>query len=166
MHSVARRTPRSTRWAVALAAVVGATGATLIGSLTIASANQIEQVKAEFWKVHPSRPVAGQMFEGLSIFNETGLNGSPERPSAVHCDAAVGGKRLHGKLLVYGKLRRNDVQVIVCGWRIPAGAAGKTLRFWKNDPNAAWCRCAVAVFGNSYWHGPAANWRIMKPRQR
>jgi hypothetical protein len=145
------------------AAVVGAL---LSWSLATASAGPPPPDDVDFSTLNARPPVAGRVFEGLTIINRTGLNNAPEKPSAVRCDAEVGGRRLRARKLVYGEPRLGYMQVIVCGWLIPADAAGKTLRFWKNrDPGCIGCgRRAVAVFENSGSTGsPEYTWRIRKP---
>ncbi len=140
--------------------------ASFIGTLTIASAGPPMPDDVDFSTLNAHRPVPGHLFEGMTIINRTGLNRYPERPTAVRCDAEVGGKRLRARKLVYGEPRDGYTQVIVCGWLVPADAGGETLRFWKNkDPNCIGCgRRAVVVFEGSHFTGsPEYRWHIRKP---
>ena len=164
MHTVARRIRRSNRWAVAVAAAIGAAGALLLGSLTIASGAPTAGIPhvVDFSTLNAGRPVAGRMFEGLAIINRTGLTGDPQRFTSVRCDAEVGGRRLHAKRLVYGHPQNGLVQVVVCGWRIPATAAGKTLRYWRySDPGFK--RGAIVDFGGTHIGSPVSTWLVTKP---
>ena len=158
------RLSRSTRWVVAVAAVVLAVGGTLLGSLASASAGPPPPDDVDFSRLNARSPVAGHRFEGLAIINRTGLNGSPRRFSSVRCDAEIGGKRLRARHLVYGEPRNGDLQVIVCGWFIPADTAGKTLRFWQNAAGAGG-RCAVVRLrpdGNASY-SKTFTWRVTNP---
>ena len=114
----------------------------------------------DFSPIHTQHPVAGRMFEGLAIINRTGLLGTAYRFTSVRCDAEVGGKRLHATHFVYRKPRRGYVQVVVCGWRIPADAAGKTLRFRRDSAFGGWRGAVVVIRGSETVGGPLISWRV------
>ena len=101
------------------------------------------------------------MFEGLAI-NRSGLNGTPERFSYVRFAAAIGNKRLPARHLVYGQPRGGSLQVIVCAWRIPADAAGKTLRLWKNRFAPGWPGAVVRT-DFRLERSRQYRWRIISP---
>ncbi len=153
---------RNRRRIVAVSVVVIAS---LVGSLTVASAVPPPPDDADFAALNAHVPVVGHVFEGLTIINRTGLNGNPQRPSAVRCDAELGGQRLRARKLVYGEPKPGVMQVIMCGWRIPANAAGRTLRLWTNDPvGSPGCHCALIGFGGQdFTDSPEYVWRVTRP---
>jgi hypothetical protein len=118
----------------------------------------------DFSTLHAQHPVAGHMFDGLAIIDRTGLNGAPYRFTSVRYDAEIGGKRLRAKHLIYGEPRRGSVQVVICGWRIPANAAGETLRFWPNPEfGGNWRGAVVVIRGSETVGGPPLTWRVTRP---
>lgn len=68
-------------------------------------------------------PVAGHPFAGLSIIPLQGAY-----IFSVGCDARLGRKTLHARVLRYHPTRGNKPLAVTCSWMIPAGAEGKTLR--------------------------------------
>ena len=54
------------------------------------------------------------------------------------------------------------MQVIVCGWLIPADAAGKTLRYWHN-PGGDDLRRATIAFRGEHIGGPVHTWQVARP---
>ena len=145
-------------------AAVGVASAAVLGialaGLSTARADAPPPRKVDFSILNARHPVAGHRFEGLTIINRTGLNGYPERFSAVRCDAQVGRTRLRARKLVYGKPRDGYVQVIVCDWLVPAGAAGKTLRLWRNVPDQRLHGVSVVLGGNSVAAAGDPKWPI------
>ncbi len=98
--------------------------------------------------INADRPVAGQMFEGLTIINRTGLVGRPVPFASVRCDAQIGKERLSATKLAYGVPHRGGLTLVVCGWHIPANAAGKTLRLWKYGAGTAGHQAIVHIGGS------------------
>ena len=75
------------------------------------------------------RPVAGEVFRGLSIVNR-----SPYRITRLDCDADIAGSVVPGIKHFYVPQHgtSGSLQVIVCSWKIPRDAAGYTV-----DPDDA-----------------------------
>jgi hypothetical protein len=99
--------------------------AALLGALVIrtnASAGPPPPHPALFGATH-SPPVAGQSFAGLSIIPLQGAY-----IFTVSCDARLGRKTLHARVLRYHPIRGNKPLAVTCSWRIPGGAQGKGLR--------------------------------------
>ena len=119
--------------------------------------------QVDFSTVNADHPVAGRIFEGLTIVNRSGLIGPPARFTSVNCDAEIGNHRLPARKLVYGVPKRGDLQVIVCGWRIPTGTAGKTLRSWKYRAFGGWRGPVVHLAPNGATIGGSLGaWRIRR----
>jgi hypothetical protein len=131
----------------------------LFGYLSTASAGPPFVAPIEFWTLHNhhGRPVAGQVFEGLAVTNRSGVLGTPQGFSFVNCDGEIAGKRLTAQKLSFGYARSGEMQVVVCGWRIPADAGGKKLRLW--DEHRAW-----AQVGNTNEGSPEYVWGVKKRR--
>ena len=99
--------------------------ALLFGALVLhanASAGPPAPHPALFGATH-AVPVAGHSFAGLSIIPQ-----QDAYISTVRCDARVGHKTLHARVLRYHPTRGNKPLAVTCNWRIPAGAEGKSLR--------------------------------------
>jgi hypothetical protein len=110
------------RQMVVMALVASVVGVTLLGYLATASAVPPPAPPVDLL-TSPKRPVAGEVFRGLAIVNR-----SPDRFSWVDCNAQIAGKRLFAlKHFFVPSSRVGSRQVVVCGWRIPRGAAGETL---------------------------------------
>jgi hypothetical protein len=135
----------------------------LLGGLATASRATPVPDDINFSRLIGRRPVPGRFFVGLAVVNRTGLYGNPERFLFVHCDAAVGGRRLRARVLVYGKPRSGDVQVYACGWLIPADAAGKTLRFWENSGLGYPGPFAVVGVRGGRARSDPYTWRVASP---
>jgi hypothetical protein len=155
---------RSCRFVAGVAATSIVVYGMLLGVLGSASAGPGPPNIVDFSRLHV-HPVAGHVFEGLAIINRTGLNGgTPERFIKVRCDAEVGGKRLRATQLVYGKPRSDGVQVVVCGWHIPADGVGKILRLWTYRTPAGYLPHEAQVNTQTAYVGsPEYSWRVMKP---
>src|SRR5690348_12966612 len=120
------------RHGVVVTLVAGAVAATAFGYLSAASAGPPEVLPIDVWTLHDhhGQPVAGQLFEGLAFVNRSGVLGTPEPFSFVRCDAEIAGKRVNARQLTFGHAVSGDVQVVICGWHIPADTGGKKLRLW------------------------------------
>ncbi len=66
-------------------------------------------------------------------------------------------------MLVYGKPQWGYLQVIVCSWRIPVGASGKTLRIWNYAPRGGDGHAAIVRINPGIYASPLFTWRIAKP---
>ena len=97
---------------------------------------------------HP--PTAGRSFAGLAIVNESnaGTLGS------IECDAEVAGRVLRAREQIFFTPGHTSNQVVVCSWRIPAGAGGKTLRLANGDH-----RAHVDV-ADSHYGSPEFSWKV------
>jgi hypothetical protein len=105
------------RLSVAVAALVG-----VLALHATASAGPPPPHPALFGATH-AQPVAGRSFAGLSIIPLQGAY-----ISTVSCDARLGRKTLHARVLRYHPTRGNKPLAVTCSWRIPTGAEGKRLR--------------------------------------
>ena len=74
-----------------------------------------------------TRPVAGQRFVGVVVVDNEPQS---QHVSRVRCDAQIGAERLRGRQRPYFDGQHQEATAIACSWRIPANAAGKTLRLW------------------------------------
>lgn len=82
-----------------------------------------------YFAVSHQRPVAGQMFTGLTI-TDTLLS---DPITVVSCDASIG--RKHLPALQHAFYIESGKDSVVCSWRIPAGTAGK--RLWVGQAKAS-----------------------------
>jgi hypothetical protein len=73
-----------------------------------------------------AQPVAGHSFAGLAIIPRS------EYIFSVSCDARLGRKTLHARVLRY-KAGGARPAAVTCSWRIPAGTQGKTLLISKES---------------------------------
>jgi hypothetical protein len=109
-------------------------------------------------------PVAGRVFTGLAVTNNSGLAGNPEPFSAVRRRP---GRReaLPAHKTTTGSATTGHTQVITCAWHIPANAGGTTLRLSNNHSlSLQWSHRAYARVGDA-WEGasPVYLWRVLKP---
>ena len=109
-------------------------------------------------------PVAGRVFKGLAVTNNSGLAGTPEPFSAVRCAGEIGRKRLPAHKAISGSATSGHAQVVVCAWHIPANAGGKKLRLWNNNgPSLTWAHRAYARVGDFRIGSEQFVWRVSKP---
>lgn len=162
IHYSGRRGHRLTlRLAVGIT-FAAAFAVTLLSYLAEPSAGQPMPDLVDFQTIsHNARPVAGQVFEGLAIINRSGLVGTAERFSYVHCDGEIAGKRLPARKRFFGEPRRGYTQVVVCSWQIPPDAGGKTLRLWDYGLGRFEHRASVQL-GDTNEGSPEVTWGVQK----
>jgi hypothetical protein len=129
--------------------LVGGTAAVFY--LGTASAGPPPPIHANFTIPHRS-PVAGKRFTGLAIVNVDNAG----TLSSIECDAEIGGKVLPARTQTFFTPGHAFSQVVVCSWRIPADAVGKTLRLDNGDH-----RAHVDVT-DSHYGSPEFSWRTKR----
>ena len=95
-----------------------------------------------------AEPGAGQSFAGLSIIPQQGTY-----IFTVSCDARLGRKELHARILRYHATRGNKPLAVTCSWRIPAGAQDKSLRLSGES---------ITTSGGEKASGPPFVWTVKK----
>ena len=129
--------------------LAGGTAAVLC--LETASAGPPPPLHVNFTIPH-KRPVAGQRFAGLAIVNLDNAG----TLSSIECDAEVGRKVLPARTQTFFTPGHAFSQVVVCSWRIPADAGGKTLRLANGDH-----RAHVDV-ADTHYGSPEFSWRVKR----
>ena len=125
-------------------------GVAVVGALVLhanASAGPPPPHPALFGATH-ALPVAGQPFAGLSIIPLQGAY-----ISTVRCDAQLGRKTLHARVLRYHPTRGNKPLAVTCIWRIPAGTQDKSLRLSREF---------ITTTAGDVAKGPPFAWTVKK----
>jgi hypothetical protein len=100
------------------------------------------------------QPAAGTPYTGLAF---TPVGGA--RITKVVCDAHIGRTQLRGRQQRFYADGVSGSAVVTCGWRIPAGTAGKRLSLSDSDGRA--CVFLVQEGGQSSTVcTPVLSWRI------
>jgi hypothetical protein len=147
--------------------LIGVVAALVLGTAAASGdATGRSGIVIEFSTLHHGHghPVAGRVFKGLAVTNNSGLDGNPQPFSVLRCAADIGGKRLPAHKTISGSATSGQSQVVVCAWRIPANAGGKKLRLWNNNGSSlTWAHRAYARVGNYRVGSEQFVWRVVKP---
>ena len=139
------------RGIVAALVLMLAGGAAAVFYLEQASAGPPPPVHVNFTIPH-KQPVAGQRFAGLAIVNVDNAG----TLSSIECDAEVGGKVLPARTQTFFTPGHAFRQVVVCSWRIPTNAGGKTLRLANGD------HCAHVDAADTRYCSPEFSWSVKR----
>jgi hypothetical protein len=130
-----------------LVLALGIVGVTAALALATASAGPPPPKIVLFGATH-AQPVAGQSFVGLSITPQ-----GDTYIATVSCDARLGRKKLHARVLRYHPTRGNKPVAVTCRWRIPAGTQDKSLRLRREF---------ILTTGGDLASGPPFVWTVKK----